>query len=362
MIFFAGITIGFFISALLLVKKNKTKSDYTLLLWMLLNTIQLLFYYLMSSEIIYEYPHLLGVQLPFPLLQGVLLFYYVSSLTKQVPTFKIPLWGHLLPLLITYAYLIPFFCLPAAQKIDVFQQNGKGYEIFQFILLLTVMLSGLAYVIGSSILLNQHKESIRNQFSDIEAINLRWLQFLTYGLGIIWILVIVSQNDTLIYEGVSVFVILIGFLGIQQKDIFNNDKNKGPLTKEVPVTKEKYTKSGLSSELADQLYEQLTHLMTQKTFYKNNDLSLSDLATELDTHQNYLSQIINEKEGKSFYDYVNTFRVEEFKRLIGLPAQQQFTLMATAYECGFNSKSSFNRYFKKITGQTPSQYVKTVIK
>ncbi len=83
------------------------------------------------------------------------------------------------------------------------------------------------------------------------------------------------------------------------------------------------------------------------------------MALELGTHPNYLSQIINEKEGKSFYDFVNSFRVEEFKRLVKDSKNKQFTLLALAYDCGFNSKSSFNRYFKKNTGKTPSEFVKS---
>ncbi|PLX12240.1 MAG: hypothetical protein C0597_13735 [Marinilabiliales bacterium] len=53
---------------------------------------------------------------------------------------------------------------------------------------------------------------------------------------------------------------------------------------------------------------------------------------------------------------MNQYRIEEFKRLASSPKNHQFTLLSLAYECGFNSKSSFNRYFKKSTGVTPSQY------
>ena len=79
-------------------------------------------------------------------------------------------------------------------------------------------------------------------------------------------------------------------------------------------------------------------------------------------HPNHLSQIINELEGKNFYEFVNQYRIEEFKRLVSFPKNHQFTLLSLAFECGFNSKSSFNRYFKKSTGQTPSQYFTQVTK
>ena len=99
-------------------------------------------------------------------------------------------------------------------------------------------------------------------------------------------------------------------------------------------------------------------MMVHDKLYTNPELSLNELALKLNIPPNYLSQIINEKCGKTFYDYINECRVEEFKKRIILPENRQFTLMTVAYACGFNSKSSFNRYFKKITELTPSQYIK----
>jgi AraC-like DNA-binding protein len=70
--------------------------------------------------------------------------------------------------------------------------------------------------------------------------------------------------------------------------------------------------------------------------------------------------VINEREGKNFYDYINCLRIEEFKRLAAAPENRKYTLMALAEECGFNSKSSFNRYFKKVTGKAPSEFMQAV--
>lgn len=364
MIFIAGISIALFIAALLLVKKDKSKSDVFLFLWMILNAIHLTFFYLVFTEEIHNYPYLLGWMFPLPLLHGVLLYYYVSSVTNQFPKNKWIALSHLIPALITITYSIPFFLLPAEQKIEVFKQDGKGYETFMLVLLIGIFISGVAYVVWSSLLLRIHKKRIRDEFSNIEEISLNWLRFLTYGLGAIWSIVIFTQNDTLIYIGVSVFVILIGFFGSQQKNIFGTKEiviitNENEEEDEI-ISKEKYSNSGLSEEKADKYYEQLSEIMIQDKIYTHSELSLSDLASKLEIHPNYLSQIINKHENKTFYDYINEYRIEEFKRLISIPENQQFTLMAVAYDCGFNSKSSFNRYFKKITNQTPSQYVKVL--
>lgn len=365
MIFVAGISIALFISALLLVKKHKSTADILLLLWMILNAIHITFFYLLYTGIIYDYPYLLGFQFPLPLLHGVLLYYYVASVTNQLPKNRLAILGHLIPAIATILYLIPFLLLPAEQKIEVFKNKGVDYALFQKVLLISVFISGIIYVVWSILLLSKHKKRIRNQFSNIEEINLKWLQFLIYGLGAVWLLVIFAQNDTLIFISISIFVILVGFFGVQQKNIFVVKETGRKIVKQQkpekePIVKEKYINSGLSEEKEEKYYERLSNLIIQEKIYTKSDLSLSDLASKLDIHSNYLSQIINKKESKTFYDYINAYRVEEFKRLIAIPDNQQFTLMAIAYDCGFNSKSSFNRYFKKITGQTPSQYVKAL--
>lgn len=365
MIYISGISIALFISALLLNKKNKSKSDLILFLWMVLMAIHLLLFYINAFDNQFIVPQLLGFELPLPLLHGVLLFYYVSSVTNQLPKKKLSLILHLTPILFSYASLIPFWFLTHEQKLYVYQNNGEGFETLHIINLILIYLSGVVYVVWTSILLRKHKKNIRNQFSDIENINLKWLQFLTIGLGVVWSIVIFNQNTFYIFTAISIFIILIGFFGVQQIDIFSakisNVKMVDQQTFNSTITKEKYAKSGLTDVLAEDVYNKLLHLLSQEAIYKENDLSLNDLASTLDIHPNYLSQIINEKRGESFYDLINTFRVEEFKGLIKIPENQQFTLIALAYDCGFNSKSSFNRYFKKHTGLTPSQYAKSAM-
>ena len=129
---------------------------------------------------------------------------------------------------------------------------------------------------------------------------------------------------------------------------------------EVREEKLKYQKSGLSADAAEALHRQLAQAMQDEKYYLDGELSLSGLASQLNTQPNYLSQVINEREGKNFYDYINTLRIEEFKRVAASPDQRKYTLSALAQHCGFNSKSSFNRCFKKVTGQSPSEFVLAV--
>ena len=91
--------------------------------------------------------------------------------------------------------------------------------------------------------------------------------------------------------------------------------------------------------------------------YLNSQLSISMLAEQIKIPSNHLSQIINEQEGKNFFEFVNNYRIEEVKQRIIENQDKKFTLLAIAYDSGFNSKSSFNRIFKKQEGLTPNQYI-----
>jgi AraC-like DNA-binding protein len=308
--------------------------------------------YIFITEDVYSFPFLLGIEHPLPLLQGVFLFLYVSFLTNQLPEKRGVLILHFVPATAMYLYLIPFFMLPTDQKIEVYRNRGAGYELFLMIKVYAISLSGVFYVTWSALLLRKHRNNIRDQFSDLEKINLQWLRVLTYGLGGIWLLVILFRNDVLILAGVVVFVFLIGFFGIRQAEIF---KPGQPLA-DGDEQKKKYPKSGLSEEASAKLHQALIQLMSEGALYKKSDLSINDLSSELGVHPNYLSQIINQKEKKNFYDFVNTYRFNEFKRLIAMQKNRQYTLLSLAFDCGFSSKSSFNRYFKKATGKTPSEY------
>lgn len=351
-LFVAGIGVAVFLLLLLISKKDKSQSDKILTVWMLLISAHLFLFYTYFTGDVFSFPFLLGTEHPLPLLHGVFLYFYVCSLTRQLPGRMWTLTFHFLPAVAMYAYLVPFFILPQEQKIQIYRDHGAGYEGFLLVKSIVIACAGIFYVIWSAILLRKHSNNIRDQFSDLEKINLRWLQILTVGMGCIWLLVILFWNDRLTYTGVVVFVVIIGFFGVRQSDIFT----RGSFEPEPKEQKKKYPKSGLTEEASGELHKELIRIMEEDALYKKSDLSIDELSSRLGVHPNYLSQVINQSENKCFYDFVNLYRVEEFKRLIAMQKNRQYTLLALAYDCGFSSKSSFNRYFKKVTGQTPSQY------
>jgi AraC-like DNA-binding protein len=239
-----------------------------------------------------------------------------------------------------------------------------GVEIFYFIL--------------SFKLYQNYKKWIINEFSDPDRISFDWfrnfliIQFIITLISIAnYVLVHLSPekgNDfyALMWWGYLMDTILIYYLSIsgymqpRTKTIrYESGSEKEIVDTLIEINTAKTPlrhKNILSnSELNDWKGKVLHFFETQKP-YLNPELTLSELADNLNTNSSLLSQVINSGFEKNFNDFVNQYRVEEFKQKSKSRDFQHLTLLAIAFECGFNSKATFNRAFKKITGQNPSNF------
>jgi AraC-like DNA-binding protein len=360
---------------ILITKKGKTLADFILAAWLFFIGIHTILYVLSLQPASESTIHwIVGVSAPFILVHGPFLYLYTAASTNAF-SFKKKTWlFHFWPFVGSILTLMPLYLMSAKEKMDLYNSDGAAYQNFNSGLLIFIYVTGLIYIFLSFHLLRKHKKNIGNQFSYEEKINLNWLRYLIYGLLVIWIIIIVLKKNSLIYGSGVVFVTILGYLGIRQVGIFGMNEaqlinetgqtdlltdpintESQPVEAEIP--KKKYANSGITIEQANEIHQQLIQLMETEKFYTEPELSLNILAAKLSVHPNYLSQVINEKEGVSFFDYINTLRVNEFKRLIQEKDQSQFTLISIAYDCGFNSKSSFYKNFKKVTGQSPTDYI-----
>lgn len=376
MIYIIGAFTSFFLGIIALTKKGKNLSDTILGIWLGVIAIHVFLYYTYAEKIGFFFPSFFGAHIPFPFLHGPLLYLYTLALT-QPEKFKSFYWLlHLIVPLLIFLWSAPLLISSVEVKQEIINNGGKDYATATFILDMLLPVSGIFYVIVTNDLLIKHKRRILNQFSNQEKINLNWLRFLFYGMAVMWILINVVEKDRWIFTGSVLFIILIGYFGIKQVGVFTNSSS--PARNEIEteealtieevapnefatgVEKKKYIKSGLTSEMAVEINSKLKDLMLNERLYTNSELTLSDLAARLNIHPNYLSQVINEYESVNFYTYINQLRIDEFKRISLLPENQKYTVLALAYECGFNSKSAFNRFFKKATNLAPSEYMKQV--
>lgn len=368
MIYIVGVTITFFLAFILLTKKEKSIADKILFTWLCVILVQLVLFAIISSKEYLQFPYLLGLEIPMPLLHGPFLFLYTSQLTRE-PEITGKKLLHFIPFFIAFLSTVPFLLLDSEEKISVYQNEGKGYLVLSSIILFGIIASGMTYTVLSLRTLIKHKKQIKDNFSYTEKINLEWLFRLIIGLSCIWVLVFFA-DDEVIFSSVVLFVLFIGYYGIKQVGIFTNKPTlKSAIAPEsikpeaqpaVTVKYSKYEKSSLTDDQISHIHKDLVALMKQKKLFLTAELSLSMLSEELEVHPNTLSQVINTVEQKNFFDYINSLRVEEFMERVADPENQKFTLLSLAYECGFNSKTSFNRNFKNITGKSPSEYLKAL--
>jgi AraC-like DNA-binding protein len=189
-------------------------------------------------------------------------------------------------------------------------------------------------------------------------INFRWLQLLCYGLiGQVlleWVLLLFKTS-----RGVSnttgmvayVFIIALAYYAMGQSRL--RFANGWP---QIPGNG-KYQRSALRDDSAQYYLNKLNRLMATERYYLEADLSLKSLADRVKLSPHHLSQILNDKVHKSFYDYINEQRVEHAKQ--ALLKEPRKSITDIAFESGYNSRNSFYNSFKRRTGMMPSEYRRT---
>ncbi len=247
----------------------------------------------------------------------------------------------------------------------MFQNEGRGYEWYSTVQMIFFLVAGFTYSIVVILQIRKSRRQLLNNFSNVDKKMLRWLEYLAIGLALIW-LTSAFFNDQIIFIGVVIFVLFIGFFGINQYPVFYSTSvpdaksetmvNEKPPVEVSPDPEEKYLKSGLSEEEASNVMMQLESVMKTQRPFTDADLTLNELAEIIKVSPNHLSQVINTLSGRTFYHYINTYRIQEFLKLSTLPENKKYTFLGLASECGFSSKTTFNKYFKLQTGMTPSEY------
>ncbi|WP_044200184.1 helix-turn-helix domain-containing protein [Dyadobacter tibetensis] len=174
-----------------------------------------------------------------------------------------------------------------------------------------------------------------------------------------------TSVDT-IWLAFSLIPYFLGYFAIHQPEIFKipNKEDLSLFKTDKEHTAETISQQTVQDESKEKEFEQIwlewqpkiELYMTQEKPHHNPGLTLGELAGKLKMPPHQLSRIINEGYHKNFFDFINTYRIEDFKMQYEDPKNKHFTMLAIAFEVGFNSKTAFNRAFKKMTGSTPREY------
>ena len=353
-----GAAQGVFFGVLFLFhKKGKPLANRFLGILLLLFSIRLLEIVAFWTKYILTIPYFIGTAFPVAYLFGVLFYFYIKYLVSDSQKFDRNFWWHLIPFVLVLLMMSPLYLMSMEAKREMivtlltaesFESQGINWVVLiQFPHILT-------YTWLSVRILNTRIGS--NQRALPES-TYRWLKILIIGFATgycFWVFngagIIVDRTyfrmiDYISTSMMAVFVYAIGYLAFKIPELHSA---------RAPVPK--YSNSSLTSSTAVKLKEQLQHIMNTEKLYLNSGLSLALLSEKLGVSSNHLSQLLNEQLNQNFFEFVNSYRIEEAKRILTSPESKQYTLSSIAFEVGFNNKTSFNTYFKKLTGMTPSEF------
>ena len=369
-----GIAISLLMLGLLLFKKEKAHADFYFATWLLVFLLQLLFY----EITIYRFPiRGAGAAIGFSLalVNMPILFFYLKTLMGRQLRWP-EILSHLSPWMLYVGTLlgVQFQGKAAFVAVRGYLTLSPDSPTWLNYYAVPLAISAWVYCIWMLILLNQHKRTLSREFSYQEAISLNWIRYLVYAYLLLtlatmvlvfgatqWGFFDVDVVFSLVGAVISLLIFASGFMAFRQTHIFSSldpmaVPSSAPLS---PPPQESYAKSGLSPSQASSFLPQLAAYMDEERIFLDENLTLGALAEKLAIPTSHLSQIINQQLGKNFYDFVNEYRIQEAQQRLQDPFYDHYSILGIGLACGFKSKSSFNRAFKKFTDKTPSEFRRT---
>ncbi|WP_299124560.1 helix-turn-helix domain-containing protein [uncultured Winogradskyella sp.] len=301
-----------------------------------------------------------------------LIYLYVKSITTSNFRFKKSYWWHFALAFAVIVYRFSIYTYDTLQPGFNDTQNGilkieLDEAYVQSIMSYIETPFMLVYLAFTFQLFYSYRKKIIQYFSNTYKLELNWiLSFLVlFSLSFLYGTIqdiIGSRFMDLGYQQrwwLNLFMALVTlYVGIKGYFTDTTKLNKLDFTftpKTIGIPEE--INDFEEKAIADSDITIVKNLMETKKAYLNPELNLSDLAKMAKMSRGQLSEIINTAFKKNFNDFVNEYRVEAFKTMLRENKHKQLSLLGIAQECGFNSKATFNRVFKKLTNHSPTEYL-----
>lgn len=316
-----------------------------------------------SQAFFMAYPHLLHITWVMPALYGPVLLLFIHRLTFSQPSDIRIYFAYFFAFGLVLAWNTPFFLQSADAKrayiLDFERSVKDDFGLTnQLVALLHILYFGYGYF-----LLGKYQQKI-DQYTAIVEARLQWL-----GHFLLLVIAVATLGFVALYArsyhwpvlahiypyhflGILFLIYWCAFRLLRQPEIFHNESA-------LPhFAQKEMQEEPLADESQRKLAQRITVLMEQDKMYLKAGLSLQELCDATQSNKQYVSQALNQIHGKSFYDFVNDYRLAHFVSLMTNPANAHLKLLGLAMDAGFNSKATFNTVFKKKFGVTPSAYQK----
>ncbi|WES99571.1 AraC family transcriptional regulator [Chryseobacterium arthrosphaerae] len=308
----------------------------------------------------------------FVFLQIPVFYLYVLSVCYSDFKLKPKHLLHALPFLIANLTLLPrFYGVDTASKIHFIENRQSMIELkFNHILLHVQM---IVYFVAVFRVLRKSKKLYLENYAGKNINSYHWLFQFTVVLSVVYAIALLKNilkftDYAYISEWIKVGLLLLSlfiicwylFKALNNPELFRNVDSKLKLVSEI-VSEEKSSEDSAvhKTEYNEELLRLKKYMAEEKPFL-NSSLTIQDISSEIEIPVRDLSLLINHQLGQHFYDFVNTYRIENAMNMLKDETKSKVTILEILYEVGFNSKSSFNTAFKKHTGTTPTLYRKSL--
>lgn len=343
------------LGTVLLSKENiKRPSNRILSVFMFSNALLLIFF---LSSLLGNYD--LSSVSVFYYLLGPLMYLYVRSMCEKHFRLGTGVWRHGLIFVLMFLYV--------AVKLMVAPQGGSSsWNNWEFLVSQIILHLQIAfYVLLSLQTMLVYRREIKTIYASIEQINLTWLLLIILFFTAMWMVDFVAFMIEILGDdagGISYYLLILSisinllftnylvYRGLRQADAFSGIR-----------AADKYAGSRISEDEGRKMAGLLKEVMQDKKPYLNPDITIRDLSDYLAIHPKSLSQLINSQFRQNFYDFINSYRIQEAKDMMHENSHDKTTILEILYEVGFNSKSAFNHAFKKNTGKTPTEFKKQLM-
>ncbi|MEL6812758.1 MAG: helix-turn-helix domain-containing protein [Bacteroidota bacterium] len=304
------------------------------------------------SELLYsqQFIHFFGWLLLLWLSYPPLIYLYTRRVVVR-KGFSLTDLVHLIPMIFAILFYIPFFTLDAVTKLEVIGSGRLSEYVFGIKYHFVGVISVLIFysILTYTSFLNKNLGYNKNRW-------LKWMigAFLCYVIAMISYFVlsrlglIGTGHDYFITYTIIFFIGMVSYFGFVQPDVFEG------LSMDSVLRFKKYKNSGLTPGHSQESRLSLVEFMESEKPYLKGDLRLDDLAGKLNLSRHHMSQIINEHFDMTFFDFINSYRIDEAKKL--LRDDPNLNITDVIYSSGFNNRMSFYNTFKKHTGITPTQF------
>jgi AraC-like DNA-binding protein len=369
---FSGGTLGLLLTISLFNKKENIAANRMLGITLLAYSLDIFYALYTVAKLYLKYPGFIGTSGLLPFIYSPALYLYTHLISENKKHFNLKYLYHFLPaVLMLFSGLVLFFIFSEEVRLSLMDPYLKK-STFIIIMRTIIPFYGITYLLFSLSEIKKYHHRLKENFSNIEKLKLDWLIYLIVGIALVWLLELVQiilidiigkpENIAYkyIYVAVSILIYLITYKSLNRPEIFAGVELKEKEFDEEPSVKKigapPYIKSGLTEIKARRIIERLLIIMENEKPYLKSNLSLSDLSLSLGISSHNLSEAINTKLNKSFYDFINYYRIEEVKKMLKDEKYSSSPVLSIAFEAGFNSKTAFNTIFKKITGVTPTEF------